>query len=207
MMQSTSQPARAVLFDVYGTLVEIQSPRRPYQRLVDLAQTQNSGLDRGRAARLVMCHAGGLAESAKRLGVALQSTELQQLDQALREEIASIQPYPETEDVLGRLRARGLKIGLCSNLASPYVSPAMQRLGHLIDCAVWSCEAGVLKPDPTIFGMAVQGLRLELGSVLMIGDSYAADVLGAREAGLKALWLDRKGARGDLSCLSELLDQ
>ena len=193
------------LFDVYGTLVEIQRPQRPYKRLFELSRNHAHAFDLDQATKMVMCQQVNLAEAASRLGLTLSAGELKILDQSLSEEIASIFPYPETIRVLHALRKLGLQIGICSNLALPYINPVVTRLGHLIDHATWSCTAGALKPDVTIFEAAVKQFGLQPASILMVGDSYHADVSGARGAGLRALFLDRTGERGDISSLNNLM--
>lgn len=40
--------------------------------------------------------------------------------------------------------------------------------------------------------------------VLMVGDSFSADIAGARAAGVQAAWLRRNGGEGDLKSLKEL---
>ncbi len=53
--------------------------------------------------------------------------------------------------------------------------------------------AGVKKPDPIIFNLALDKARVEAGSALMIGDSLEADILGAKGAGLHALHFNAHG--------------
>ena len=195
-----------ILFDVYGTLVEIQRPQRPYKRLFELARNHAHTFDRDQATKMVMCQQVDLEEAANRFGVTLSAGELKILEQSLSEEIASIYPYPETIRVLHALRKLGLQIGICSNLALPYVNPVATRLGHLIDHATWSCTAGALKPDVKIFEAAVKQFGLQPASILMVGNSYHADVLGAQGAGLRTLFLDRTGERGDISSLDDLME-
>ena len=54
---------------------------------------------------------------------------------------------------------------------------------------------GAGKPDPAIFCFALDKLGLEPGDVWHVGDSLAADVAGAKAAGLTAVWLNRHGAQ------------
>lgn len=56
---------------------------------------------------------------------------------------------------------------------------------------VVSEEAGVRKPDRRIFQLAAQRAGMSLAGAWMIGDSAAADIAGAHEAGLPSIWLDR----------------
>jgi putative hydrolase of the HAD superfamily len=54
-------------------------------------------------------------------------------------------------------------------------------------------EAGVLKPDPRIFGLLLELARLRADEVVHVGDDAVADVEGARRAGVTPVWLDRRG--------------
>lgn len=53
--------------------------------------------------------------------------------------------------------------------------------------------AGVKKPDPFIFNMALEKARVRPETSLMIGDSLEADILGAKAAGLHALHFNAHG--------------
>lgn len=58
---------------------------------------------------------------------------------------------------------------------------------------VESAVVGVRKPDPEIFRIGVRDLNLPADEVLVVGDSYRKDILPAREAGCRTLWLKGKG--------------
>jgi HAD superfamily hydrolase (TIGR01549 family) len=67
-----------------------------------------------------------------------------------------------------------------------------------VDALVTSEAVGAAKPDPRIYAVALAKLDVLAIETVMVGDSLAADVAGARAAGLHACWLDREGvARGD----------
>jgi FMN phosphatase YigB (HAD superfamily) len=71
----------------------------------------------------------------------------------------------------------------------------MQQCGltPYVDALVVSEEAGISKPDPAIFAIALARLRAGAGEAVMIGDSWAADVQGARAAGIHAIWFNPDG--------------
>jgi putative hydrolase of the HAD superfamily len=62
-----------------------------------------------------------------------------------------------------------------------------------VDALVVSEEAGVSKPDPEIFQIALQRAHARAPEAVMIGDSWANDIEGARAAGIRAVWFSRSG--------------
>jgi putative hydrolase of the HAD superfamily len=56
---------------------------------------------------------------------------------------------------------------------------------------VISGEAGVSKPNPRIFALAAQRVRMRLGGAWIVGDSPEADIGGAAAMGLPSVWLHR----------------
>jgi putative hydrolase of the HAD superfamily len=67
------------------------------------------------------------------------------------------------------------------------------KLEHLVDELVTSEETGFIKPDPRIFQVALERLGCQAEETVMIGDSWKSDVLGALQAGIRAIWLNRSG--------------
>ena len=63
-------------------------------------------------------------------------------------------------------------------------------LDKLVDTLVVSEEAGVSKPDPAIFLLALERLASRPADAVMVGDSWPADVAGARAAGIRAIWFN-----------------
>jgi HAD superfamily hydrolase (TIGR01509 family) len=64
------------------------------------------------------------------------------------------------------------------------------KLAAYVDALVVSEEAGVSKPDPAIFTLALKALRVEPAEAVMVGDSWSADVVGARAAGIRPVWFN-----------------
>jgi putative hydrolase of the HAD superfamily len=100
-------------------------------------------------------------------------------------------PLPGVADALSALRVLGLRLVVVSN-ADGTVERGLGRAGlrGLLDVVVDSHLVGFEKPDPRIFqhALAASGARPE--TTLHVGDLYAADVAGARAAGVHALLLD-----------------
>jgi putative hydrolase of the HAD superfamily len=104
------------------------------------------------------------------------------------------QAVPGAMALLEQLRDRAA-IAIVSNNLQAEQEEKLRHLGmaHLIDALVVSETAGVAKPDPAIFATALRQLGCAADDAVMLGDSWAADVLGARAAGLRAVWLNRHG--------------
>ena len=60
------------------------------------------------------------------------------------------------------------------------------KLGYKDISLVTSEEVGVEKPDEAIFYYALNKINLKPEQVIMIGDSYAKDILGATNIGIQA---------------------
>lgn len=100
--------------------------------------------------------------------------------------------YDDVTPALRDLAARGLKIGLISNSHRSLVTFEEHfALSGLIHGAVSSHQHGYLKPHPSIFEAALKLLEVEAGESLMVGDSYAHDIEGARSVGMRGLLVQR----------------
>lgn len=190
MTSSMFRDVHAVLFDAYGTLIGISHPTRPYRQLLELANAQGTGRVED-AANTLMSQRMTLTQAARWLGISRTVAQARRLDRELADELDRVRLFPEVPSVLTSLRNRGYRLGVCSNLAVPYVAPAWQLLAPFIDVAIWSCEVGRVKPDPEIYRLAAAELGVPTEKILMVGDTYRADVAGPRAAGLKAQLLDR----------------
>ncbi|HEY7500698.1 MAG TPA: HAD-IA family hydrolase [Vicinamibacterales bacterium] len=103
-------------------------------------------------------------------------------------------PIEGARDLLAALKPR-VRIGVVSNniLEEQRAKVRLCGFDPYIDALVVSEEAGFTKPDPRIFEVALGRLGCEARDAVMIGDSWAADVEGARAAGVRAIWFNRTG--------------
>ena len=62
-----------------------------------------------------------------------------------------------------------------------------------VDVLITSEECGVAKPDPAIFLSALERLGVDAHEAVMVGDSWANDIIGAVGIGMRAIWLNRHG--------------
>jgi YjjG family noncanonical pyrimidine nucleotidase len=63
-------------------------------------------------------------------------------------------------------------------------------LARFVDALVASEDVGVSKPDPAIFQIALDRVGASSQQAVMVGDSWQADIAGARAAGIRAVWFN-----------------
>ena len=99
----------------------------------------------------------------------------------------------DAETVLGDL-ARDHRLGLVTNGAGDVQREKLARteLGRYFGAIVISAELGLGKPDPRLFARALDALGVAAADATMVGDSLLRDVAGARRAGMRTVWLDRR---------------
>lgn len=104
------------------------------------------------------------------------------------------QPVAGAARLLAMVRNRA-RVGIVSN---NLLDEQQEKLRHCeldtyVDALIVSEAAGASKPDPQIFRIALNLLECEPHEAVMIGDSWAADVIGARDAGIRAIWFNPLG--------------
>ena len=110
----------------------------------------------------------------------------------LRQPEANLVLFEDVTPALTELKGQGLTLGLVTNVDFD-IAPLAHKLGMLpyLDFLVTSLDVGVGKPDPAIFRAALERAGAEASEAMHVGDQYHVDVLGARNAGMKPLLLDR----------------
>jgi FMN hydrolase / 5-amino-6-(5-phospho-D-ribitylamino)uracil phosphatase len=66
-------------------------------------------------------------------------------------------------------------------------------IAHFFERTIAARQVGALKPDPAIFHKVIEGTDLQAHEVVYVGDDPLLDVVGARGAGMQAIWIDRQG--------------
>lgn len=101
----------------------------------------------------------------------------------------------EHKDLLDRLRRRH-RLGILSNFDH---APPLRALLEAHGIAEWfesvviSAEIGCRKPSSKAFGAALSGCNTPLSAVLHVGDTWVADVEGARAAAIDVAWINLTG--------------
>jgi len=190
----------AVCFDCFGTLLSVIEGTRAYRGLVGQAS------DRRGMRHAVLTQPHSFEQHAAQAG--WSTGAIASGSAALNEELKTIAILDNAPRVLEELRQRGLKLALCSNLATEFGPAALKALGFQFDTTILSYEVGLTKPDREIFHIVCRSMGCLPERVLMVGDSQAMDIEGARSAGLQAMRVHRgtePTPSGTLSNLNEIV--
>lgn len=97
-------------------------------------------------------------------------------------------PYEFSESVVSTIKQHYILGAVTNGNAQLDQIP----IGKYFDFVVTAEQAGVCKPDPGMFESASKLANVPLAKILHIGDSAKTDVLGAMNAGCKAIWFNSK---------------
>lgn len=100
---------------------------------------------------------------------------------------------PGAEWVLGVLHPK-YKLAVISNATSNLCRRILRENGldKFFQVIVISRDLGIRKPDPRVFHYTLERLQVKPDEAVHVGDSIKEDVVGAKGAGLKAVWIKGK---------------
>ncbi|GAA4369317.1 HAD-IA family hydrolase [Nocardioides caricicola] len=130
------------------------------------------------------------------------------LADADRELIVELATLPEdTVPFLEGLRAAGVRTAFVSN-CNENTRHLLDGLGltGLVDELVLSCEVGVAKPDPRIYGVALDRLDVPPERAVLV-DDLASYCESAEAFGMASVRIDRAGGTGDVDTLAGLAER
>ena len=190
---------KAVIFDLFGTLVDLLSeeeykaghaqwtaglnaPQDDFRKVWSSTIVER---DTGRFGSLE----GDLLNALRVLG--LQATD-DQIRQAMNARLdlfrKNLTPRKGAIETLTALRARGLKTALISVCGGeiPPIWPETD-FAPLMDCTVFSCVVGLMKPEPKIYQLACQDLGIRPDECLYVGDGGSHELAGAEKVGMHSV--------------------
>jgi 2-haloacid dehalogenase len=196
---------RAVIFDAYGTLLDIHAAMARYADRLGPSWRQIS--TDWRAKHLEYCWVRSiigpshhrdfwrLAQEALEVVAELHGIT----DAALKADILAafrkLDAYPEAAEVLQTLKSRGMACAILSNGEPEMLHDAVTEagIGPLLD-AVMSVESvRVFKPDPRVYRLAALRFHLAPREMAFVS-SNPWDAFGAYELGFRVIRINRTGA-------------
>jgi 2-haloacid dehalogenase len=182
---------RAVLFDVFGTLFSLE----PLQRKLR-APALDAWFERLLHSATSLTLAGGfepftdLAESTLKTTIA--KLGLKQDPKAILDVLKQLPPDPDAGAAFDRLERANVLIGVLTNGGERQTTKLLEAAGLVdrVDEIVSVEEVELYKPHPAVYRHAAERLGVEPKGVTLIA-AHAWDILGARQAGLDTVWVDR----------------
>ena len=101
-------------------------------------------------------------------------------------------PLPSSTQVLIELRDEGYKLGLISNAGDKHNVLRLinkSNLQGIFAPVLVSAAEGIRKPDVRLFEQVLAEWGLSADQVVMVGDTLAEDIVGAKKAGMHQIWL------------------
>ncbi|MCP5105546.1 MAG: HAD-IA family hydrolase [bacterium] len=101
--------------------------------------------------------------------------------------------FPDVEQTLTALRAGGFRLVVLSNW-DHRLNQTLNELGldRFFEKIYISTLIGHAKPDPGAFHHMIEDLKVPAEVILHVGDTLEEDIYGARQAGVRAVCIDRK---------------
>lgn len=191
----------AVIFDLFGTLVDIFSLSEYEAVLGNLASALGATRDDFKRVWYETSHERniGIFQTSRenirficeKLGVTADDKKVE-LASVIRYEYLTraMKPRRDALEVLSQLRTAGVKTGLVSN-CSPITVEVWPETPFppLFDTVVFSCSEGVRKPDPRIYNIAINKLVVRPENCLYVGDGDSNELTGAEAVGLNPVMI------------------
>jgi 2-haloacid dehalogenase len=204
MTQTPLTGIKACVFDAYGTLFDFASAAKGCRVVLGEDTDRLTALWRDKQLQYTWLRAvqGRHAEFWQVTGEALDYTlETLRIDRpGLRDRLMalylSLDTFPEVPETLRRLKAAGMRTAILSN-GSPRMLDAVvksARLDGLLDAVLSVEEAGIYKPHPKVYQLAVDRLAVPAAAIAF-QSSNSWDAYAASAFGMKVVWCNRYGQR------------
>jgi 2-haloacid dehalogenase len=195
---------RAVLFDVFGTLLDVHSVAARAETLFPGQGQRLSHLWRDKQLEYTRLRALGsryvpftkLTEEA--LMFSAESLKLD-LDAAARgllmHEYTQLNPFNDVVPALKALQARDVTLGVLSNGDPGLLDDALQgaQIGEYFDLVLSADAVHSYKVSPAVYELGPRNLRHPASEILFVS-SNGWDAVGAHWFGYLPFWVNRNGA-------------
>ncbi len=192
---------KAVIFDLFGTLVPSFSSRDYRLKVIEVAgglsapaerfwQLWYDTMDQSIQGSYPSLEAK-VTDICRKLDLHTDESAIRRAVLALtRYSIEKMTPRAEAFSVISQLKSAGYKIGLITDCGAE-VPGAWEKLdiAPLFDAAVFSCLAGKHKPDPEIYHLATSRLGVRMPDCVYIGDGSSQELTGASRVGMYPIQL------------------
>lgn len=106
---------------------------------------------------------------------------------------SGIEPIAGASDAVTFLRRNGVRTAIVTNNIYSNLMYKLRKCGMagLFDQITTPERLGILKPAREIFDEVLTGQDVDADHTVMVGDSFAEDIVGASNAGIRPVWFNR----------------
>jgi putative hydrolase of the HAD superfamily len=185
-------PTRAVVFDLYGTLIDDAPPSDYARFLAETARVIGADPERFRVAweaNDVARYTGPIESCFESVCADLGVLDFHAaLELRLERMRALLVPRTDAVATLQTLRERGLRLGMISNASSELSGLwAESALAPLFDAALFSADEAMMKPDLRLYERMAGLLGVDPAACVFVGDGAYRELQGAEAAGMTAV--------------------
>jgi putative hydrolase of the HAD superfamily len=181
------------LFDLFYTLVGLLPNEWEHESAyagISMAQWERCVTDSGVFLGRVTEPMDILRENVRCAGKTV-SEEI--IEKMCRQRVARVreivtQVRPEILSTLRALKERGHRLCLVSNAdCIDAMHWGESPLAPLFDEAIFSCQVGMIKPEPGIYRLAARRMGVSPGDCVFVGDGGSGELAGARAVGMRTI--------------------
>lgn len=194
----------AVLFDVYGTLLDVYSVTRRAEELFSgrgeaLARLwRQKQIEYSQLRTLAGRYVPFAQVTREALEYAMQTLEIeapQELVTRLLDEYRRLAPFCDVAPALSRLHEAGVRLGVLSNGDSEMLETALVTSGlhRYFDPVLSADQVRAFKTSPSVYALGPRALRLQPDQIVFVS-SNGWDASGAAWYGYRSFWVNRAGA-------------
>lgn len=107
-------------------------------------------------------------------------------------------PFDDAQPLLATLDSLGIAYGAATNNTTDYQAHKLEQAGMPFEVVIGTDVTGKPKPDASMFLAGAERLNADPAQTVMVGDDLINDGLGARDAGMISVLVDRANSLGDL---------
>jgi 2-haloacid dehalogenase len=203
---------RWATFDCYGTLIDwnagiggqlerlfgVGDARRLLARYHELEPRVQSEAYRSYVEVLTLT----LERLAVEEGLAIPEGEAD----ALARSLPDWPPFPEVREALDELRRHGWRLAILSNSDRNLIAASRERIGVPFDRTIVAEDVGSYKPSHGHWEAFFERARADRAGHVHVAASHFHDVVPATELGLRTVWVNRLGERGEPRPTREIPD-
>ena len=215
--------AKAIVFDAYGTLFDVNSAAEKSKDKI--GNKWENFANFWRTTQLEYTWLRSLMKKHKNFWQITEdsldkSMETFQIDKSLRNDLLSLykelSTYPEVKNVLENLKKKSFKLAILSNGTPELLNHLVKSsdLENLFDDIFSVEEVKIYKPDPKVYDIPVNKYKVSKGEITFLS-ANTWDVSGAGNYGYNSIWVNRNNSvfdkldykpKNEVKNLKQLLD-